>query len=1243
MKLLFCHKLKIRSCNARAVVPRTPPRIGRAGAPRTPSRTGRAACPHAAAILSFLVCLALNSLAAGYDVAAYVWPAYHNEPRWKELGIFKAGKGEWQSVWEARPKWEGHEQPRRPLWGYENEADPKVVEKKIDAAVSHGVNVFIYDWYWYGGRPFLEDALDKGFLGAPSNGKMKFFIMWANHHVNWLWDNKVEDKKWESPRWRGWVSAEEFKSLTKRWIGKYFRLPNYYRINGKPVLMIYEVGTFVKGVGGVEAAAKALSDFRDDCAKAGLGGVHLMVCDYKLDPAQLKRLGVDSATIYNFVHWSNPEGNPDYAQWAVKGAERFDAAQRELGLPCYFAHASVGWDTNPRYPASCVTPTAMDSTPAKFEASLRRAKAWCDANTPKGFPKLITVNSWNEWTEGSYLEPDKANGFGYLEAIRRVFRPEPFAVQPGENLLANGELEAEQSNVPSFWQGAPESAFSCSPSGGPNGTPSVRIDFGACKGASMRQYGFYLATGGCYRISAFVRTKGLVAEKCGICVPNKGWFDLAMTLGALPRDTHGEWRRLEREQVVSTTSTDGSYYVTVYGDQGVIEVADLRLEAVDETACRKTVLAGVLKSQNLPRLVPMSPLLWRIPSDDPSVEFRFFGKTAESDLRVVVKVRGLAATSSAKLELSRPFRVKLPQGATNGVFTAEVVSAGGEVLFSRDYSFATVPRLNGGASKGVRLNNFVTELVKSPVDGSGEFRFRLDEPTWVFFGVKGDVLSKGFAARLDGKPLIDESTLFHEAFRFLPAGDYRLAVESVRGGTVVVRAVTETFAFQPGVRSRVPENPVYDWNYEKRHGLSSIITENNGIIPPNEIGAFLRRGHRWVPNIRVHGLDEKTLPETLSKYPWLDDDRKGGLSCDEVQFQRPENIDNYTRGLRAFDMAVSPQKPIYTWIIGSPVTPGVDHDFISTCINASRGTARLMSEIYLKAWPTEKEAMDSLRSALVGKINAYRKAFPLSIGSLGVTFGNFVQVPIISLAHYPEVDYKYYLDMQFNVAANDPSCRGLGVIGLWGQYHADDEMRRWSCELLRHYAIEGGTSMLSERHGFVYRPGHLENGDFANGLAGWRTAGSVKVGAHARLGEKLEARWFCSPGVGDSYACLTRSGDEISMLRRTIVGLRPGRFYRLEFFTFDVDNVKAGRIAPRKIEIEATLGHGAEVDSGKSWVHVNKGGRNGGGGQINVHHVVFRATSDSVEISFSDKSAPVGANLGINGIGVLPYFMEDAK
>jgi len=53
-----------------------------------------------------------------------------------------------------KAKFEGHEQPRYPLWGYTNEADPYVAEMEINAAADRGINVFIFDWYWYDGMPF---------------------------------------------------------------------------------------------------------------------------------------------------------------------------------------------------------------------------------------------------------------------------------------------------------------------------------------------------------------------------------------------------------------------------------------------------------------------------------------------------------------------------------------------------------------------------------------------------------------------------------------------------------------------------------------------------------------------------------------------------------------------------------------------------------------------------------------------------------------------------------------------------------------------------------------------------------------------------------------------------------------------------------------------------------------------------------------------------------------------------------
>jgi hypothetical protein len=49
------------------------------------------------------------------------------------------------------------------------------------------------------------------------------------------------------------------------------------------------------------------------------------------------------------------------------------------------------------------------------------AKKWIDENRKEGMPRLITINAWNEWTEGCYLEPDQKNGYGYLNAVARVF------------------------------------------------------------------------------------------------------------------------------------------------------------------------------------------------------------------------------------------------------------------------------------------------------------------------------------------------------------------------------------------------------------------------------------------------------------------------------------------------------------------------------------------------------------------------------------------------------------------------------------------------------------------------------------------------------------------------------------------------------------------------------------------------------------------------------------------------------
>ena len=84
------------------------------------------------------------------------------------------GIGEWETVMTMQQRNPGHYWDRKPLWGYVNEADPAVMSMEIEQATRHGVNVFIFDWYWYDGRPFMETTLDNGFLKAGNVDKMRF-------------------------------------------------------------------------------------------------------------------------------------------------------------------------------------------------------------------------------------------------------------------------------------------------------------------------------------------------------------------------------------------------------------------------------------------------------------------------------------------------------------------------------------------------------------------------------------------------------------------------------------------------------------------------------------------------------------------------------------------------------------------------------------------------------------------------------------------------------------------------------------------------------------------------------------------------------------------------------------------------------------------------------------------------------------------------------------------------------------
>ena len=226
-------------------------------------------------------------------------------------------------------------------------------------------------------------------------------------------------------------------------IQRYFRQPEYWTLDGCPYFSIYELYRLIEGLGGIDATRKSTGGFPAAHDRgAGFPDLHLnaVVWGVQILPGEqtikdpnslLAALGFQSVTSYVWVHHVPLRPFPQAAYAGVQAEmETFwEQAERDFTLP-YYPNVTMGWDASPRtdqngpfvdagYP---YTPVLEGNTPEAFEEALRAARTFL---APRDLnDRILTINAWNEWTEGSYLEPDTVHGMRYLEAIRKVFGPE---------------------------------------------------------------------------------------------------------------------------------------------------------------------------------------------------------------------------------------------------------------------------------------------------------------------------------------------------------------------------------------------------------------------------------------------------------------------------------------------------------------------------------------------------------------------------------------------------------------------------------------------------------------------------------------------------------------------------------------------------------------------------------------------------------------------------------------------------
>lgn len=346
-----------------------------------------------AASLVLLKLALYPSYGFSYDIGVYYFPGWKSDSNyWNDL------KGLPGSRSPGIP-W----QDREPVLGYYPEEETWVAEKHIEWASKYGIDFFAYDWYWDGKQSPLEHAL-KAYLNAKNKDKLKFCLLWANHSV--------------VPR-----NLEEFDGMVQYWIENYFNQPTFYVIDGKPVIFIFSPSELDQNARKFGESARSLLIRANDIAKKkGISGIYFVAVTNKKPSDTLEKelfdQGYNAYTGWNYVVSKDKSKVADYDSMVNTYVDFYNLSSKTAKRLPYIVPASPGWDSRPWKGKDAYV--RENPTPEKFEKMLIGAKKLIDSQS-NNLPKLLMIEAWNEFGEGSYIEPTKKWGMRYLETIQKVF------------------------------------------------------------------------------------------------------------------------------------------------------------------------------------------------------------------------------------------------------------------------------------------------------------------------------------------------------------------------------------------------------------------------------------------------------------------------------------------------------------------------------------------------------------------------------------------------------------------------------------------------------------------------------------------------------------------------------------------------------------------------------------------------------------------------------------------------------
>ena len=365
-------------------------------------------------------------------------PQFHTIPENDEWW----GKGftEWVNVREAKPLFEGHNQPRVPLNNnYYDLSDIETLKWQCRIAKEYGIYGFCMYHYWFNGHLLLEKPMEM--LLAHPEIDIKYCISWANHDWTDAWKASNRQPKV--------LIAHNFDD-EKDWVDHFnyllpfFKDPRYMTENNKPLMVIYIPNIIRKlkkmldvwsqmardnGFDGLtfiyQSAASSFDNSWDHSLfdyGVEMNPGYVGLANRQKNSSFFPKLMKYSHEIKRFLHIRRsllPQkkitevSKADYDYTWQRILELRPISNAPKMIPCAF----TDWDNTPRhkergYLYQGVSP---DKFKSYFKQLIDNTKKYYDTD-------MIFVFAWNEWAEGGYLEPDEKNGFAFLEAIKECIK-----------------------------------------------------------------------------------------------------------------------------------------------------------------------------------------------------------------------------------------------------------------------------------------------------------------------------------------------------------------------------------------------------------------------------------------------------------------------------------------------------------------------------------------------------------------------------------------------------------------------------------------------------------------------------------------------------------------------------------------------------------------------------------------------------------------------------------------------------